>query len=158
MTTGIIEVLAALVADKAALRKREEKLVVELRETLGRLGYRLEPIGTDGRAGRGTGVTGRHSASPGSTRLTCSLCPRTFALPLHLGRHVSTMHKGNKAAAPKTAVSTAKNGSRQDSASPQAARRRMSPGARRAAARRMKAYWRKRKASAKARARGRKHA
>ena len=26
-------------------------------------------------------------------KLTCPHCPRTFALPLHLGRHVSTMHK-----------------------------------------------------------------
>jgi hypothetical protein len=135
-------------AKKAAVRAREEKLVSDLKEILGRLGYRLEPLDGNGVAGRPTRATGRGVVSAGPTPLTCSECGRTFALPLHLGRHMSTMHKGNSANP--TTPTTSENGPPQTGPATKAPqrRRRMRPAARRAAARRMRAYWRKRKAAA----------
>jgi hypothetical protein len=149
LAVNLLKVFAALASKKAAVRAREEKLVSDLREIVGRLGYRLEPLDGNGVAGRRTRATARGAISAGGpTPLTCSECGRTFALPLHLGRHVSTMHK--KDSANPTTPTTSENGSPQTGPATKAPqrRRRMSPAARRATARRMRAYWRKRKGAA----------
>ena len=144
MAANFLRAFRALSSEKEAVRKREEKLVSGLRATLERLGYRLESINGNGPSSRGTRTaTRRRAASSGAKTLTCSECGRTFALPLHLGRHMSAMHKGKSAAS-----TTTENGSAKAPKRAAARRYRMSPAARRAAARRMKAYWRKRKAAA----------
>ncbi len=153
MATNVLKVLEALSSEKEAIRRREEKLLSGLREVLGRFGYRLEPLAanerTNGSGRRGSSMPTRRRASSGSKPLTCTACGRTFALPLHLGRHMSTMHKGEPAASAKPSPPTTENRSTNGAlATKTPRRRRMSAAARRAAARRMKAYWRKRKATA----------
>ncbi len=148
MAANFLKTLQALSSEKQAVRKREEKLVADLRGVLGKLGYRLEPMSGNGAARRGTRATTRRAVPTGSKPLTCPECGRSFALPLHLGRHMSTMHKAKPAASSQTkAAPAADNGSSTEGVAKPTARRRMSPAARRAAARRMKAYWRQRKAA-----------
>jgi hypothetical protein len=154
MATNLLKVIEALSSEKDAVLKREEKLVSGLRETLSRLGYQLEAIGHDGASRPGHRARQRRSApSLGANAVTCSECGRRFALPLHLGRHMSAMHRGAKApSAPTQSTTVPGNGA---TTAKQRRRRGMSPAARRAAAKRMKAYWRKRKESARAGTRGR---
>lgn len=154
MAANFLRAFQALSSEKEAVRKREEKLVSGLRETLGRLGYRLEPINANGSGRRSRRTPLRRALSSGSKPLTCSECGRTFALPLHLGRHMGAMHKGKRLGAAPASSPTAEQGTAKGTPR----RRHMSPAARRAAARRMKAYWRKRKAAAKTRARARRAA
>lgn len=147
MAIDLLRAFQALSTEKEAVRKREEKLVSDLRDTLGRLGYRLEPVHTNGTVRRTSTASSRRAAAPGPKALACPECTRTFALPLHLGRHMSVVHKGKRRAAQPTTQADP-NGSRKAGPAKEAPRRsRMSLAARRAAARRMKAYWRKRKAT-----------
>ncbi len=48
MAADLLRLFRTLATEKQALRKREEKVVADLREVLARLGYRLEPIRADG--------------------------------------------------------------------------------------------------------------
>jgi hypothetical protein len=139
-------VIDALSTQREALRKREAKLIADLRDILGGLGYRLEPVGADGvPPTSGTAPARRRTVSPGPAARTCPECGRTFALPLHLGRHMSVMHKGAKAP---VASGERTNPTANDATAEKRRRHRgMSPAARRAAAKRMRAYWRKRKAA-----------
>jgi hypothetical protein len=144
MKTGLHAAFQALAAEKQAVLKREEKLLADLREVLARLGYRLEPLGAN--SSRGVprrSSRRRQSASRGAKPLTCNECGRTFALPLHLGRHMSVTHKGGRVATHQPGSSPGESGAARAQTKPR--RSRMSPAARRAAARRMKAYWKKRK-------------
>jgi hypothetical protein len=145
MTTSFLKAFAALSTEREAIRKREEKLLSDLRDILGRFGYRLEPIEVNGSGRRGVSVSTQRGVSSSFKPLACTACGRTFALPLHLGRHLSAMHRGEPVAKPRTT----KNGSPKAEVATKAPRRpRMALAARRAAARRMKAYWRKRRALA----------
>jgi hypothetical protein len=149
MAANFLRAFQALSSEKEAVRKREEKLVSGLRETLERLGYRLEPLNANGSARRTRRTPLRRALSSGSKPLTCSECGRTFALPLHLGRHMGAMHKGKRPGPAPASPPTAEHGAAKSATAKETPRRRqMSPAARRAAARRMKAYWRKRKAAA----------
>jgi hypothetical protein len=147
MAADLIKAFEALSSEKEAVRKREENLVSDLTEVLGRLGYQLEPVGAKGSASRNGRTRGRGTGSSGSKTLTCSECGRTFALPLHLGRHMSVMHKAAKARRQAaSAIAKGSTGAAQErKTTPR--RRRMSPAARRAVSRRMKAYWRRRRAA-----------
>jgi hypothetical protein len=147
MANRLLKEFRTLATAKRAIRQREEKLLAGLGETLGRLGYQLEPIIFDGGRPqhRRLASRGKNVASRGSKSLRCSACGRTFALALHLGRHMSVMHKDQTPSAAGTPSAATEASSPSIAAKP---RRRMSPSARRAAARRMKAYWRKRKAAA----------
>jgi hypothetical protein len=150
MAADLLKTFQTLVTDKRAILLREEKLVTGLRHVLGRLGYQLEAIAANG-GSRPSGKTSwSRSAQAGSRAsgaISCPECRRTFALPLHLGRHMSAMHAAGKARHSATPASA--NGSTGTALEGKTAlrRRRMSPAARRAVARRMKAYWRKRKAA-----------
>jgi hypothetical protein len=142
MAANLLRLFHTLVAEKQAVLKREETLIAELRRVLGGLGYRLEPIGTNASPRRTTSARRGRIAARGSKPLRCDECGRTFALPLHLGRHMSVMHKGATPAA-----RPAPNGAAKGAEKSMPRRRRMSLAARRAVARRMKAYWRKRRAN-----------
>jgi hypothetical protein len=148
MAANLLRLFHALATEKQAVRKREDTLIADLRPVLGDLGYRLEPIGANASPRRTTSPRPGRMASRSSKQLRCDECGRTFALPLHLGRHASVMHKGKRAAAPQATSPTAEKGSAKGvSAKATPRRRRMNPAARRAVARRMKAYWGKRRAA-----------
>src|SRR5262245_50372770 len=129
MSTDLIKTFVNLAAEKAAIRQREQKLVSGLQDALVRLGYRLEAVDTNGSV-RNLDVAleqrRRHRASTLKT-LACSHCDRRFALPLHLGRHVSAMHNGKRPRA--TAVGRPATTSQRSTR----LRRGMRPTARRAA-------------------------
>lgn len=150
MPSDLLRAFQILSSEKEAIRKREAKLVADLREKLGRLGYRLETVAANGPVRQARAALPRAAAArPGS--LSCPQCGRTFALPLHLGRHMSVTHKTKGGAVP----AGDRNGTRPPDSAPKTPQRRtrMSPAARRAAAQRMKAYWKKRKAARRATAR-----
>ena len=100
MVTDLIKAFEALSSEKTAVRKREDQLVSDLTAILGRLGYRLEPMGTNGAFHPSRSTPVQRAVSRGSKPLTCAECDRTFALALHLGRHMTATHKGKRAAAP----------------------------------------------------------
>ena len=150
MAADLLQTFQTLVTEKQAILMREEKLVTDLRQVLERLGYQLEAITSNG-ASRPSGKASRSRSAQAASRapgpIACPECRRTFALPLHLGRHMSVMHKAAKArppAAPATAKDSA-GAALERKATPR--RRRMSAAARRAVGHRMKAYWRSRRAA-----------
>jgi len=128
MATDLIKAFIDLNAEKAAIRQRELKLVSGLQEALVRLGYRLEAVDTNGSAHNGGAPLDQRHRALTLKSLACSHCGRRFALPLHLGRHVSVMHNGKRASRP-----TAEGGHATTSNKSVRLRRRMSPKARRAA-------------------------
>ena len=129
MATDLIKAFMNLSAEKAAIRQREQKLVSGLQEALVRLGYRLEAVDTNGSIHNGGAALEQRQRASTLKSLACSHCGRRFALPLHLGRHVSVMHNGKRASRPAEGdrATTSKKSVR--------LRRRMSPAARRAARR-----------------------
>jgi hypothetical protein len=94
MPVDITKSLQSLTTQKQLLMKREQKLIATLNRLLPRLGYRIVT------AALSDGV-GRRSAQPRRTMtsrrksLACPHCDRRFAHPLHLGRHVSAMHRND---------------------------------------------------------------
>ena len=127
MATDLIKALSTLTAERAAIRQREQKVISGLQEVLVRLGYRLEAVDTNGSVHEGAALTRRHRGLP-VKNLVCSHCGRRFALPLHLGRHVSAMHDGKR-----SSRATAEGGAATTSKTPMRLRRRMSSRMRRAA-------------------------
>jgi uncharacterized C2H2 Zn-finger protein len=127
-----MKVLKTIAAKKRALLKREQELINRLNVALPRIGYQIVLV-TNGAPSNRRRQRATDAARP--KPLACPHCTRTFRLKLHLGRHINATHK--RKAAPQ----------RQPETITLRPRRRMSPAARRAAARRMKAYWRKRKAA-----------
>jgi hypothetical protein len=94
--------LRLLAAEKKAVLKRQSALVASLNRLLPSIGYRVVLLGGEGkpvtapllRPRRRTASAG--AAAPGGKPLSCPYCSRVFALPLHLGRHVSVTHKPKK--------------------------------------------------------------
>jgi hypothetical protein len=95
----LAKTLRLLAAEKRAVFQRQSALVANLNKLLPSIGYRVVPLENEGgAAGRRTVHAGARSAAlsvrPLGKPLVCPHCSRTFALPLHLGRHLSVMHKG----------------------------------------------------------------
>jgi hypothetical protein len=132
MPADVVKSLRALTTERQALLQRERELIGSLNAVLPGIGYRVVPV-TDSRPA--PSLAKRTISAATARPLSCPHCGRTFGRPLHLGRHISAIHKGKGASQLQPETTTPKP------------RRRMSPAARRAAARRMKAYWRKRKAA-----------
>jgi hypothetical protein len=95
--------LQSVIAQKSAIADREKQLIANLNRVLPDMGYRVVPIA------EGDGAERARRAHPASGRpigpvreadkvLPCPHCPRKFAHPLHLGRHVGAMHRGQHAA------------------------------------------------------------
>ena len=92
MATDVIKMVQSVLAEKTAIAAREKELIDNLNRVLPDMGYRVVPMGS----------TGRRSSRPSGTvreadkTLSCPHCPRRFAHPLHLGRHVGAMHREKK--------------------------------------------------------------
>jgi hypothetical protein len=153
MAADLLQTVQALVTEKQAILMREEELVTGLRQVLDHLGYQLEAItsnGTSRPSGKASRSPSAHAASRALGPISCPECRRTFSLPLHLGRHMSVMHKGKRPSTPQPTSPRAESGSAPAApAKTRARRRRMRRAARQAAARRMKAHWGERKTSQK---------
>jgi hypothetical protein len=90
----LAKALQNLAEEKEALAKREHELIAQLNAVLPQVGYRAVATGSDGQA-RGTGRLSAmgQNVSLGRKSLRCPHCDRRFAHALHLGRHVSAMHR-----------------------------------------------------------------
>lgn len=80
----MIKFVEAVLAEKNAVAAKERQLIESLGRILPTMGYRLVP-------------TGPAKSAPVKS-LACSHCDRTFAHPLHLGRHVRATHVSKRAA------------------------------------------------------------
>lgn len=98
MATEVIKFVEAVLAEKNAVAAKEKQLIESLGRILPTMGYRLVPTAAAGHAGRHA-VQARAAARPARAKsLACTQCDRTFAHPLHLGRHVSATHVAKRAA------------------------------------------------------------
>ena len=91
MPNDLLSSLRSLAKEKLSIFHREKQLVDALNRVLPAMGYRIVSTGSNG--GNDAGSVVRRSASRRS--LACPQCGRRFGHPLHLGRHVSAMHKMN---------------------------------------------------------------
>jgi hypothetical protein len=96
MRSDLFKAVQTLAKEKQALLTRQERLVATLRASLGRLGYRLEDVTSKASRPPQSGKSPRRPAGV-TGPFACPECGRTFALPLHLGRHVSATHPMKKA-------------------------------------------------------------
>ena len=86
----------SLVKARGSLAQREQALMAELNRILPGMGYRV--VAAADRNGPTSSVprsAARRAFQRARKTLTCPHCDRTFGHPLHLGRHVSAMHKTN---------------------------------------------------------------
>jgi hypothetical protein len=102
----LAKTLRLLAAEKKAVLQRQMALVANLNKLLPSIGYRVVPLEDEERmrarsnlrgGRRSTTLTGRPLLNKS---LVCRYCQRTFALPLHLGRHISVMHRNKNASSP----------------------------------------------------------
>jgi hypothetical protein len=116
----LIRTLKMLAAEKKAIQQRQSALVASLNRLLPSIGYRVVPVAPD------AAMRARPRATARATKpLTCPQCQRTFALPLHLGRHISVMHRTQRtAAAAPAAPATAPRAKRAPATRKAVARRR----------------------------------
>src|SRR5262245_24196291 len=91
MPTDVVKLIESVLAEKTAVATKERELVSNLNRVLPGIGYRVVPMGANIQTSRNAGRTGR-PMRPQAKPLQCPQCPRTFAHPLHLGRHLSATH------------------------------------------------------------------
>jgi hypothetical protein len=102
----LAKTLRLLAAEKKAVIQRQTALVANLNKLLPSIGYRVVPLEGEGRVDARSNLRGGRRSTRLTARsllnksLVCRYCQRTFALPLHLGRHISVMHKEKGAATP----------------------------------------------------------
>ena len=87
---NLLSTLRSLVREKISVTRRENELLSTLNRLLPSIGYKIVRTGSNG----ADGSASRRSLAPKS--LACPHCDRRFAQPLHLGRHVSAMHKSER--------------------------------------------------------------
>lgn len=103
MAITLARTLRLLAAEKKAVLQRQTALVANLNKLLPSIGYRVVPLEDEGRAGARSSLRGGRRSTTRTARpllskpLVCRYCQRTFALPLHLGRHISVMHREKSA-------------------------------------------------------------
>lgn len=103
MALTLAKTLRLLAAEKKAVLQRQTALVASLNKLLPSIGYRVVPLEGEGRAGVRSSLPARRPATAKlltNRPLICPHCNRTFALPLHLGRHMSVMHRAKRASTP----------------------------------------------------------
>ena len=88
----------SIVKARGSLAQREQALIAELNRILPGMGYRVVPAADkNGPTSRVPRTAAKRAFHRARKTLTCPHCDRTFGYPLHLGRHVSAMHKTNGA-------------------------------------------------------------
>ena len=102
MEADITRAIESFASERRALAKRERDLIALLNQALPTMGYRV--VASDSPSPRPAPAPPAEKAArpimrPARKALKCPHCERTFAQPLHLGRHLSTTHKGSAAKA-----------------------------------------------------------
>lgn len=102
MADDLLSTLQSFIKERLSLTQREKQLIDALNQMLPGLGYRIVPNGvskgkTAGPAERGRAEVVRDAKTKS---LACPHCERRFGRPLHLGRHISAMHKTTAARQP----------------------------------------------------------
>jgi uncharacterized C2H2 Zn-finger protein len=100
MAADVLKLVESVLAEKTAAATKERELISNLNRVLPDIGYRVVPI---------AGQVQKNHRRPRRTRLmppagkplSCPQCSRTFAHPLHLGRHMSATHGAGKGRAAK---------------------------------------------------------
>lgn len=88
MPMDVMKLVESVLAEKTAVANKERDLIENLNRLLPDMGYHVVPIAPGAPGSAPTAPRSRQSGKP----LACPHCPRTFAQPLHLGRHVSATH------------------------------------------------------------------
>src|SRR5262245_47927745 len=91
MPADVLKLVESVLAEKTAVATKERELISNLNRVLPGMGYRVVPIATQMQKAVG-GPAPVRLLRPEVKSLTCSQCARTFAHPLHLGRHMSATH------------------------------------------------------------------
>jgi hypothetical protein len=87
---NLLSTLRSLIREKISVTRRENELLSTLNRVLPSIGYKIVRTEANGAGGSAS----RESSAP--RPLACPHCDRRFAQPLHLGRHVSAMHKSER--------------------------------------------------------------
>jgi uncharacterized C2H2 Zn-finger protein len=93
MPADVLKLVESVLAEKTALANKERELITNLNRVLPGIGYRVVPIALRGQKLR----SGTRRTRPDAKPLSCPQCARTFAHPLHLGRHMSATHGTKRA-------------------------------------------------------------
>jgi len=139
MAEHLARELQTLASQKKEMLKQEQRLISELNAVLPSLGYRIVPnlieVG-DGTAAPPAGprvqrrAVARLSTSVKKS-LKCPHCDRRFALALHLGRHVSAMHRNGAGSTQKRSVAARRKAVRKTKAKAKTTRKPTVQGRRR---------------------------
>lgn len=89
VTRALVDAVKTVLTEKQTLRKKEKSLIDQLNRALRGIGYQVVPKAASAPRAA-TRQTGTRRAGPRT--LQCPHCPRKFAQPAHLGRHVSAKH------------------------------------------------------------------
>jgi len=109
MPADVMKLFQSVLAEKTAVATKERELINNLNRVLPGMGYRVVPLALRQRTTHGPRPRAL-AARPGGKLLSCPRCSRTFAHPLHLGRHMSATH-GAKQSTAKAKTKAAKKGS-----------------------------------------------
>ncbi len=102
MFEDIAKSVKTLLEQKKTIADRERQLIEDLNRVLPTMGYRVVPMQTEvqGSSKSAGKSNGKSSAKGVKGRVyACDQCGRKFGHWLHLGRHMSTIHRGGKKAA-----------------------------------------------------------
>jgi hypothetical protein len=105
----VLKSLHSIASQKQSLMKREQELMAALNRLLPGLGYRIVAAEVSDGLGSGRSARTRRPMTGRRRSIACPHCGRRFAHPLHLGRHVSAMHKNGVSQADARKESTKKD-------------------------------------------------
>jgi hypothetical protein len=87
MSTDVLRALRRLIQERQVQARREHKLLGEVVRAL------PKAVNAAG------GPSAKAATKARRKRLQCPRCQRTFAMPMHLGRHIAMSHKKKRRAA-----------------------------------------------------------
>lgn len=91
---SVLKARQALQTTTARFTKQEAAAMATLNDQLRPLGFQIERVepASPGPAQPPRSWIGRKRPSPRALRCTVARCGRTFRFPMHLGRHLRTVH------------------------------------------------------------------